>query len=214
MNSANQPSFEACGGCGGAPTFQGAASAKDADPCADTGTTISWNAAPAWGTGSGGTYAIYRDTSPSFTPSNANRIAQGVTGTSYDDASAPNDVTLYYVVRAESNESCGQGPNNGGLTDANLVRVSARDETTQSAAGDVGASLAASPVNEAHVRLSWAPTAGAVKYNVYRSQLPSGSFSKLAETTATFYEDRNQMGNTTPWYYLVRAVSACGVEGP
>ncbi|HEX6851027.1 MAG TPA: hypothetical protein VF139_06435, partial [Candidatus Polarisedimenticolaceae bacterium] len=210
LNSANGPAFEACGGCAGAPTFGGATAAVDADPCADTGIRISWNAAPAWGTGSAGTYDVFRSTDPAFVPSGANQIASAVAGTSYVDATASNDTTYHYIVRARNNESC----SGAGLTESNLVRVLAQDQASQSIPGDLGSSLGAAAINDAHVRVSWTAVAGAASYNVYRSQTPSGVFAKIGSSAGTFYEDRDQLGNATPWYYRVKGANACGVEGP
>ena len=214
VNSASQPAFEACGACAGAPTFAGAAAATDADPCGDTGITVRWSTAPAWGTGAAGTYAVYRSSDPGFVPSGANLIASGVAGTSYTDAPAPNGATLYYVVRAENDETCSAGPANGGVTDGNLVRVSGRDDTSQAVPGDLGATLVVTDVNDAHVRLAWTAVAGATSFHVYRSQFAAGPFTKIGSTAASFYEDRDQLANSTSWYYLVRGANACGIEGP
>jgi hypothetical protein len=214
VRSANQPDYVGCGGCGGAPTFAGLRSAADVNGCADSGVSLSWSAAPAWGTGNSGTYAVYRSTDPAFTPSPANLVASGIAGLSYTDATAPNDVTLYYVVRAENDESCGQGPNNGGLMDGNLVRVAARDDTAQPAPGDVGRSLRASPLNDAHIRLSWQATGTAARYRIYRASSAQGPFSLLAETAELRYDDLDEMGNATTRFYLVKAVDSCGNEGP
>jgi hypothetical protein len=214
LRTAASPEFDVCGGCGGAPTFAGLQSAADANPCGDTGVTLLWNAAPAWGTGHAGSYSIYRDTTPNFAPSAANRIATGVTGTNYSDATAPNDVTLHYLVRAENDETCSAGPANGGVTDSNVVYRSALDETSQPPASAIEDSLRATPVNDAHVRLSWSPAAGASRYHVYRAQAPQGPFGQIADVSPTLHDDLNQMGNTTSWYYLVRPVDACGNESP
>ncbi len=210
----NLPDFDACGSCGGAPSFGGATSARDANPCGDTGITVTWKVAPAWGTGHAGSYSVYRDTDPSFTPSAANRVATGVTGTTWTDSSAPNDVVLYYVVRAENDETCSTGPKNGGMTDANLVRVSSRDETIQIVPGDVGSTLLATVINEAHVRLTWASTPSAVDYHVYRSASPQGPFTKIAEVSGTTFDDKDQLGNSANAYYRVKAANSCSVEGP
>lgn len=89
----------AWGDCVAAPTFAGLTSAAAA-----AGTTCGIDL--AWSAGSsncGGsvTYSIYRSQTNGFTPSAANRIAAGVTGTSFTDTAglAPG-VAYYYVAHA------------------------------------------------------------------------------------------------------------------
>lgn len=214
IKSASQPDFAACGGCGAAPSFAGATGAQDLNACGDTGVQVSWQAAASWGTGSGGTYSVYRDISPSFTPSPATRIATGVSGTPYNDSAAPNGAALYYIVQAENDETCSTGPKNGGVVDGNSVRVSARDDLSQPAPGDLGGSLRADNVNDAHVRLSWTAAANAVSYHVYRSDGPSATFGKIADVVGTVYEDKDELVNPANRAYVVRGVDACGNEGP
>ncbi|HEX6853172.1 MAG TPA: hypothetical protein VF139_17385, partial [Candidatus Polarisedimenticolaceae bacterium] len=214
VKSANQPDFDVCGGCGGAPTFAGLDAATDVGGCADTGIRLSWKAAPAWGTGAAGTYSVYRSTDPAFVPSAGNRIAAGIAGTTYTDASAPNDTTFYYVVRAENAESCSTGPANGGVTDANLVRRWARDETAQAAPGTVGATVLASPVNDAHVRLSWTASPTAATYRILRAQAPQGPFTQVAEVAGTYWEDKDQLGDTANRFYQVKTADVCGNPEP
>jgi hypothetical protein len=214
VKTGSTPDFDACGACGGAPTFGGVIAAQDLHGCADTGVALSWSAAPAWGTGRAGSYAIYRDTNPNFVPSPGNLVADGITGTSYTDSMAPNGVPLYYIVRAESDETCSAGPNNGGMVDANLVRAAVRDDLTQPAPGDVGESLRMDEVNDAHARLAWGAATGAASYRVFHSQAPPGTFTQFASIPALYYEDLNQMANGTTWYYLVRAADSCGNVGP
>ncbi len=208
------PDFDVCGACGGAPTFAGATSAADDDPCAPSGVTVLWSEAPAWGTGHPGTYAVYRSTDPGFVPGPGNLVAGGIAGTSWTDPAAPDDTDVYYVVRAENDETCSSGPNNGGVLDPNLVRVTARDATSQVLPGGLGGSLAAGGVNDAHVRLTWAAVPGAADYHVYRATSPQGPFTRVAETAATFWEDRDQFDDPLSRYYVVRAADACGNEGP
>ncbi len=214
LKSATTPDFDACGACGGAPTFSGLESAEDLDGCADTGIALSWKEAPAWGTGRSGTYAVYRDTTPGFTPSPANRVAAGVAATSWTDVSAPNEVALYYLVRAENDEGCSNGPNNSGVTDANAIYLVALDAISQPAPGTVGDSLRVDGVNDVHVRLSWVAAPAAARYHIYRSSSPQGAFGRIGETTETFYEDRDQMGSGVSAYYFVRAADSCGNEEP
>jgi hypothetical protein len=214
VKTGTTPDFDACGGCGGAPTFSGLESASDLDGCADSGVSLSWKEAPAWGTGRSGTYSVYRDTTPNFTPTASNRIATGLAATSYLDSAAPNGVTLYYLVRAENDETCSNGPNNGGVTDSNQVYLAARDEISQQAPGSVGDRLRLEPVNDVHVRLRWEPVPGAARYHVYRASLPGGPFTKIGEVTDTFYDDLGAITNGSDAYYSVKASDTCGNEEP
>lgn len=213
VRSGNLPDFDACGTCGGSPTFSGAAAATDPDPCADGGIVVSWQPAPAWGTGRGGSYAIYRSTDPSFVPAPSNLLASGISGTSFSDSGAPNGVALYYVVRAENDEACSSGPSNGGVTDGNLVRARATDEISQILPGPVS-SLTASGINLAHVRLEWSGATNAARYHVEWAASPVGPWSRIADVTTLSYEDRDRMGDPENAYYRVVAADPCGNEGP
>lgn len=92
------------------PTFAGLQSVT-ANPNATCQLTLAWNAATSCpGTV---TYSVYRGAS-GFTPSLSNRIATGLTGTSYMDSNGLAGAVNYYVVRAA-------GPD--GIEDTNTVRV-------------------------------------------------------------------------------------------
>ena len=214
LRDGSLPTLGACGGCIGAPTFAGIVSVVDDDACADSTVTLDWGAAPAWGSGNAGTYSVYRDTLADFTPGPGNLVASGVGTTAWTDPSPPSDVTLYYLVRAENDETCGSGPNNGGLMDSNLAYGVGRNDTSQSAPGDVGDTLFMEGVGGAHARVSWSATPGAAAYRVYRSSIPSGGFGLEVETIDLAYEDPNVLSDGQDWYYLVSAVDACGNEGP
>lgn len=204
----------ACGGCSGFPSFSGLASAVDENGCAGTGILLSWSPAAAWGTGSGGTYALYRGTTSSFVPSNANRIAQGILPADYTDASAPRGTTLYYVVRAETDEACSSGPNNGGVMDANIVRRSARDDLSQPLPGAIGGTLRLAKINDAHVRLTWSVATNAARYHVLRGGSPQGPFQVVGDVTSTLFDDLNRGGEPAIDFYLIKASDTCGNEGP
>ncbi|MBP7149263.1 MAG: S8 family serine peptidase [Acidobacteria bacterium] len=209
-----KPDYGPCGGCGAAPSFAGAASAIDNDACGAAGVTVSWAGAAAWGTGAGGSYTIWRDVVPNFTPTNANRIAIGVAALSYNDASAPNNVPLYYLVRAENDETCGGGPHNGGVVDGNTVYAATTDTLTQPTPAEVGG-VGAGLVARSHLRLSWEAAAAATSYSVYRSTSPApGSFTSVAQTPDLFWDDEGQGTNAQTYFYLVRGANTCGNEGP
>ncbi|MBD3867369.1 MAG: M28 family peptidase [Acidobacteria bacterium] len=207
------PDYAACGGCVTGPAFEGLRSAVDVDACGGGGVTLSWDEAQAWGTGDAGTYAMYRDADPGFTPSAANRVASGLTGLTWTDLAAPTDQTWNYLVRAENDETCGAGPANGGMTDANLSRIQVTESTSRPAAGFV-AGVTLAMINDAHLLLTWPPAAGAASYRVYRSDNPATGFVLFGSSTGTSYEDLAQGGNANSWYYRVVAVNPCGEEGP
>lgn len=113
--SSMEVSALATGPCLYAPTFAGVASVSN--PASTTcGLNLSWNAAS---TPCGGVpnYSIYRSTTAPFTPSASNRIAAGISGTSYLDHDALSSGTTYnYIVRASD-------PTNG-ATEGNVVTAS------------------------------------------------------------------------------------------
>jgi len=98
------------GPCLEAPTFAGVTGV--ANPAAgNCALNVSWGAATAW-CGGPLAYNIYRDVTPSFTPSVANRVAAGVSGTSYSDGSGlVSGTTYYYIVRAVDQTSLSEDAN-------------------------------------------------------------------------------------------------------
>ncbi|MFN7964079.1 MAG: fibronectin type III domain-containing protein [Acidobacteriota bacterium] len=214
IRQVSDPQGESCGSCGGAPSFRGLTSAADSDPCS-TGSSVSltWDQAAAWGSGSSGTYTVYRDTVPNFTPATSNRLATGIATTSYTDATAVNGVTYYYLVRAENNEACSSGANNGGVVDNNTNYKSVTTTSSQSVPGAVS-NLRIQPAVGTTVRLNWNGVAGASKYRVYRSATPNGGFAQRLEVSTITGDDLGTATDGANWFYLVRAVNACGQEGP
>jgi hypothetical protein len=208
------PDYAACGGCATGPGFAGAATAIDNDACGASGVTVSWNRAVSWGTGGDGTYAVYRDTTPGFTPSGANLVASGLTGLSYNDAGAPTDQTLYYIVLAENDETCSGGPANGGVTDGQAVVVEVQETTSVPVPGETP-DLTVDLVAGTHVRLEWGAASDATGYRVYRSTSPQpATFSQLAESDGFVFEDLGEGASASSLYYTVIAINACGQEGP
>ncbi len=213
LKDGSKPDYGPCGGCGSPPSFAGANSAIDNNACAANGVTVDWSAAVSWGTGGSGSYSIYRSTTSGFVPSNSNRVGTGVSGTSFNDVSAPGG-TLYYVVRAENDETCGGGPKNGGAVETNTVQVATNDTSTRPVPGEASA-LNVTLVGKAHVRLAWSPASNATSHNVYRSPNGTpGSFVALGSTAGNSYEDLNQGSNANAFFYLVKGANPCGQEGP
>jgi hypothetical protein len=212
LKDGSLPPFGACGGCAAPPAFSGVTSAVDSDACGVGGVSVSWDPVISWGTGGSGTYAVYRDGSPGFTPSAGNLVAAGVATLSYVDAGAPGGQPVYYLVRAENDETCGSGPNNGGGTDVNTAYAGASNTSSQGIPGPVP--VQADLVNYAHVRLSWPAVADASLYRIYRSASPGpAGFSLLTETSGLSFEDAGEGGTLNSYYYLVKGVNACDQEG-
>jgi len=207
------PDYGPCGGCGAGPAFIGAERAADGEACGAGGIVVSWPGAVSWGTGGGGSYAIYRGEIPGFPADPAHLVAAGVAGPSFEDSTAP-EGTLYYLVRAENDESCSDGPANHGVIDDNARYVAVESTADLPLPAQVGP-LAVSLVGGAHVRVAWGHESGAPRHRVYRSLGPEpGGFSPIGETTGNLFDDLGQGADRESYFYLVRGVNACGQEGP
>ncbi|WP_437338633.1 cellulose binding domain-containing protein [Sorangium sp. So ce394] len=81
--------------------------AAPAAPASLTATAVSSSAiALSWSASSGATsYSVYRSTTPGFAPAAGNRIASGVTSTSYDSTGLSASTTYHYKVTASSGGS-------------------------------------------------------------------------------------------------------------
>jgi hypothetical protein len=214
LKDGSLPDYSACGGCQHAPSFAGATSAHDNDACGDTGVTISWSEAFSWGSGDGGSYAVYRGDTAGFEPGPDSLVAAGIEGLSYVDETAPTGETLHYRVLAENSETCSDGPANGGLTGGADMSVPVLDTLDRPIPGEV-TTVTVSQVNEAHVRIEWAAPADAAEYRVYRSIEPQPEgFALLGDTDELFLDDEGAGANANTYFYLVNAANACGEEGP
>jgi N-acetylneuraminic acid mutarotase len=116
----------ATGDCYIAPTFGGVRSAVYDGASPTCRIHLSWSAGVSRCTsGPGLSYHVYRSTDPAFTPSAANRIAQCVAATTFDDADVTWGTAYHYLVRAEDTTAVGGGPCNGGNVDANTTKTNA-----------------------------------------------------------------------------------------
>ncbi len=87
------------------------------DPGASCGVALSWTAASSECPGAASVvYNVYRSTNPFFTPSAANRIATGLTTTSFADTMVDSFATYYYAIKAEDTTVGNSGPNGGNET--------------------------------------------------------------------------------------------------
>lgn len=208
------PDYAPCGGCSAPPSFVGVESARDRNGCAGDGIELRWQAAAAWGTGASGSYAIYRNTTAPFTPNASNRIAAGITSTSYIDTTPPADQSVHYIVRAENNETCSAGPANGGVVDDNALALAATDWTARPTPGSI-TDLRVERIAGAHLRLDWSATAGSASYRVERSLVPQPSgFAQISQLPALRYDDLGAGADLQDYFYLVRGVNECSIAGP
>jgi fibronectin type 3 domain-containing protein len=148
-------------------------------------------------------YNLHRGTSPGFTPSAANRIAQP-TGTSYVDVTAAG--TYYYRVTAED------AAGNVGPASNEAAATVTSDTTPPAAVTGLGATVAGSTAN-----LAWTAATddvGVTRYNVHRGTsagfTPSAA-NRIAQPTGTTYADTGLAIGT--YYYKVTAEDAAGNVG-
>jgi len=114
---------------------------------------------------------------------------------SFDDTTAANGTTYFYVVSAVGT----------GGESANSSEVSG----TPSLPAPTG--LAATPGN-AQVSLTWNPVTGATTYNVKRSTTSGSGYVTIQNVAATSYTD-NTAANGTTYFYVVSALAG-PAEGP
>ena len=102
-----------------------------------------------------------------------------------------------------------------GLSDGNLIRLSATETVSQLPPVSVGDSVRALRVGGAHVRLDWDAAPGAHHYVMRRRDSADfGNPQEVGSTTATFFEDPNVAADDGFYTYRVRTVNACGLETP
>lgn len=195
--------------CFVAPSFAGLTSASPGASCAET--DLLWPLASTNCQNAQISYSVFRSATPGFTPAPANRIAQGLAGTSFHDTLLQPDATYYYVARADDSRS-GQ--------DGNLVQRSVAAPTSPDTVPPVFSGLltAGSGVACGETVLQW-PMAletcsGPPRYNIYRSTTPGfvpGPSNKVASVLGTAYIDTAlQPGQA--YFYKARAADSFGNE--
>ena len=122
-------------------------------------------------------------------------LASGLTATTYNDTSAVNETTYYYIVTAS---------NLGGESESS-PEVSATPVTPPVAP----AGLAATAGN-AQATLTWSAVSGATGYNVKRATVSGGPYATVASgLVAPGFTDTG-LSNGTTYYYVVSATNAGG----
>jgi hypothetical protein len=152
----------------------------------------------SWTASSGATsYEIWRYTSNNS--GSASKIADD-TASPYDDTSAVAGTTYWYWVKAKNSGGTSgfSSPDSGytGTTPSTPTGVSATDGTYCD-----------------RVQVSWSASSGATSYEIWRyTSNNSGSASKIADDTASPYDDTSAVAGTTYWYW-VKAKNSCGTSG-
>jgi hypothetical protein len=80
--------------------------------------------------------------------------------------------------------------------------------------GGPGPTPTPTPAPQLHsVSVSWTPStsAGVTSYNVYRSTISGGPYSRVGNATSPSFTDNNARGGTT-YFYVVTALNAAQVE--
>jgi fibronectin type 3 domain-containing protein len=121
-------------------------------------------------------------------------VASGVTATTYMDTGRSANTTYYYVVSAV----------NATATSANSEQASAQT------APAVPTGLTAI-AGDARVVLSWNASPGAASYRVRRSWVSGGALTVIGNPAVTSHI-ASPLTNGTPYFYVVSAVGANGVE--
>jgi fibronectin type 3 domain-containing protein len=146
-----------------------------------------------WATSSGATsYNVYRAMSSGAEGSTPYKT--GLTSTSLTDRGLANGASYFYQVTAV---------NAGGQSSTSIEVVG-----TTIAVPPTGLQAAASGTQ---ITLTWAPSAGAIAYNIYRSTTANGEGGTPYKTglTGTTYTDLGLPSGAT-FYYQVTAVDAAG----
>jgi fibronectin type 3 domain-containing protein len=121
-------------------------------------------------------------------------LASGLTATSYNDTSAVNETTYYYLVTAT---------NLGGEGESS-PEVSATPVTPPVAPAGLAATS-----GDASASLTWNSVAGASGYRLKRATTSGGPYALVTESTGTSFTDTG-LTNGTTYYYVVSAYNAGG----
>ena len=180
-----------CNGAGG-PSVPAAPTNLSASAASPSQINLSWTASPT----SGVTYNVYASTASGFTPAAGNRIATGVSGTSYQNMGLPAATTYYYVVTAANGAGESGGSN----------QATATTKPTPPPPPAAPMNLMATAASSSQINLAWtASTTAGVTYNVY-----SGGKQIASNIGGTTYQNTGLASSTT-YTYTVTAVNA-GVE--
>jgi beta-lactamase superfamily II metal-dependent hydrolase/fibronectin type 3 domain-containing protein len=146
------------------------------------------------------TVGLAWDTTPTATSYNVKRatvlggpytpIATGIIPTTYNDNTAVNGTTYYYVVSGSNLQGEGADSNEASATPAPPPS---------------GPTNLVAAVGNATVHLNWTTVAGATSYNVNRATVSGGPYTPVGTPATPPFND-NTVVNGTTYYYVVSAV--------
>ena len=170
--------------CFAGPSFAGLASAA-ATPGHCGEADLAWSAGSSNCPGGTVTYNVYRSQTSGFTPSPANRVASGITGSTYRDPLLTTGFTYYYVVRANDTRS---GEESNTVQRSVLAQAGGVDSSPP-VFGGIQTAQGGSSCRE--TTISWSPAVDCMPqiiYDVYRGSdfffTPDPSYL-VAEVTGT-----------------------------
>ncbi len=155
---------------------------------------VTWN-----GTVNATGYQVWRNTASSS--GTAIKIGQ-TTATTYDDNTAVKEVTYYYWVKSMNIAS---------ISDFGASDIGIRKEDTPVPNAPSGLTASQGTYSD-KVALTWAASAYAAKYEVWRNTVSdSSSAAKIAEPTAASYNDTSAVAGTL-YYFWVKAKNVSGTS--
>ena len=131
-------------------------------------------------------------------------IAPGVTATSFNDSTAANGVTYFYVVSAE----------NAAGESADSSQVSATPQAPTAPLAPTGLTTRANGKKKINLNWTQSPSANVTENKIYRSTLNGGPYSLVATIAATTSFNNIGLISGTTYYYVVTAVNGSGLESP
>jgi autotransporter-associated beta strand protein len=122
-------------------------------------------------------------------------IATGVSSPAYNDMTAADGTTYYYVVTAVA-----PGAQSGNSSEVNATPLA------------TPTGLLATAGNGA-ITLTWSSVAGATSYNILRSLTSGSGYTPLASGVSTSAYSDTAVSNGIAYYYEIQAVNASGAGG-
>lgn len=178
----------------GSPSGPPAAPTQLAATAGDGEVDLNWN-----GSAGASTYNVKRAT---VSGGPYTTIATGVASTSFNDSTAANGVTYYYVVSAVNGEGESLNSNEASATPQPAV------------APNPPAGLVAKASGKKKINLTWiqSNSPGVTQNKIYRSTVNGGPYSLVATISAATAFNNTGLNSGTTYYYRVTAVNGSGLE--